>query len=204
MFDSRLRLFIDPTLQKIAAHLVRTGLKPNHVTLAGFMIGLVGCMCLLFEAYGAAFTALILNRACDGLDGPLARARADGATDFGGYLDIVLDFFIYATYPIAFAIGAASQTVWIVTGVLMIGIFASGITFLAYAIIAAKRGQTTQHQGRKSFYYVSGLAEGAETIIFLSLICLLPQFYVWLAGGFAALCLVTGIGRVLQAAQDFQ
>ena len=35
----------------------------------------------------------------------------------------------------------------------------------APAVIAAKRGQTTEAHGRKSFFYSTGLAEGTETIL---------------------------------------
>ena len=38
----------------------------------------------------------------------MARLRASGQTDFGGYLDLVVDFIFYSAIPLAFAI--ANQT----------------------------------------------------------------------------------------------
>ena len=40
----------------------------------------------------------------------------------------------------------------------------TGSSFLAYAIMAAKRGVSTELRGRKSLYYLGGLTEGTETI----------------------------------------
>ena len=36
------------------------------------------------------------------------------------------------------------------------------------------------------------------------LICLLPDLFVWLAGGFAVLCWITTASRIAQAVQTFR
>ncbi len=91
----------------------------------------------------------------------------------------------------------------LVLGFLLFTMTFSGVSFMAHAVIAAKRGIQTESQGKKGFYYASGLMEGAETIGFFVLICLLPQFYAALAGVFGVLCLVTGAGRIGRALQDY-
>ena len=48
-----------------------------------------------------ALALLIANRVADGLDGAIARAT--GPTDRGAFLDIALDFLVYAAVPLGFA-----------------------------------------------------------------------------------------------------
>ena len=77
----------------------------------------------------------------------------------------------------------------------------TGGSFLAFAAIAAKRGLDTQARGRKSIYYLGGLTEGTETVLFLSLACLLPEKFTLLALVFGSLCWLTTLGRVLAGYQ---
>ena len=79
----------------------------------------------------------------------------------------------------------------------------TGVSFLSFAAIAAKRGETTVAHGAKSFFYSTGLAEGAETIAVFVAMCLFPAAFVSLAWLFAALCLVTVIQRSLLARGEF-
>ena len=51
--------------------------------------------------------------------------------------------------------------------------------------MAAKRRLSTDLHGRKSIYYLGGLAEGTETILFFVLACLLPDLFAALAVVFA-------------------
>ena len=45
---------------------------------------------------------IFIGRICDGLDGAVAKQTKQ--TDFGGFLDIVLDFAFYGMIPLAFAL----------------------------------------------------------------------------------------------------
>ena len=51
----------------------------------------------------------------------------------------------------------------------------TAVSFLSFAALAAKRGLTTEAQGKKSFYYAAGLAEGGETIAVFIAFCLWPM-----------------------------
>lgn len=200
MLDSYLRQPVDRFFQASESVLRRVPIKANAVTLFGVLLvpALVASV-----AYGAFFLALglvILNRLLDGLDGAIA--RLNGATDFGGYSDIVADFIFYASIPVAFALYDPSNNA--LPSVLLLASFiASSSSFLAYAIIATKRGLETSAQGKKSFFYLAGLIEGTETIIFCLLVCFLPNFYAELAFGFAFLCGISAFGRVILAYRDF-
>ena len=80
----------------------------------------------------------------------------------------------------------------------------TGVSFLAFAVIAGKRGATTEAHGKKSFFYSTGLAEGTETILVFIAMCLLPAWFGPIAYGYAALCALTVFQRSAMAAQAFR
>lgn len=195
MLDARIRPWIDGPLNRIGHLLADWGVTPNLVTIAGFVLGLFAMVAI---ASGAFLTGLILflaNRGLDGLDGAVARATAK--TDLGGYLDIVADFLIYSGLVFAFAF-ADPATNGLAAAALLWSFMATGCTFLAFAIMAEKRQLSTAAQGQKSLYYLSGLAEGTETILFFVVCCLWPAHFATLAWIFFAICLISAAGRVWQ------
>jgi len=203
MLDTTARKLIDPPLNKIASHLSKIGLTGTSMTLIGFTFGLIACVSAFYNLYIFALAFLILNRVCDGLDGAVARARNE-ASDFGGYLDIVLDFFIYAGFPFVMALGMNDTTCFMAVAFVIFAMVTTGVSFLAYATIAAKRDMVTESQGKKSFYFSRGLMEGTETIIFLCLLCLLPQYFAMLCFTFGTLCLITTAMRIHMAYHVFK
>lgn len=200
MLDAYLRPLIDPPLNRVAAALAKTGLTANMVTGIGFGFAVAAFTALAFQAYGAALLLIILNRLMDGLDGPLARQSQ--ASDLGGYFDIVSDFVFYAGAIFFFAVGRPDTA--LAAAFLIFSFMGTASSFLAYAVIAAKRNIHHETQGRKSFAYLKGITEGTETMILLTLICLIPGGFVWIAAIFGGLCWLTTLGRVLQARDDFK
>jgi phosphatidylglycerophosphate synthase len=199
MLDAAARRLIDPPLHRAARVLAGLGVDANTVTLLGFCAGIASFPALIWQQDIMALACIVLNRLADGLDGAIARIR--GATDLGGFLDIVLDFIVYAGVPVAFAIGRPEHA--LVAAVLVFSFVGTMASFLAFAIIAAKRGLTTSRRGAKSIYYLGGIAEGSETILFLALICLFPDAFAWFAGIFAVACWLTTAGRVAAAVNTF-
>jgi phosphatidylglycerophosphate synthase len=199
VLDGRIRKAIDPALDRVGAAAAALGLSANAVTVAGFLLGAGAWAALAFACYPLALALILLNRAADGLDGAVARHR--GATDLGGYLDIVLDFLFYAGVPFFFAVGRPGAA--LPAAFLVFSFVGTGSSFLAFAAVAAKRGLTTEARGRKSIYYLGGLTEGAETILLFVLICLLPGQFELLAWAFGGLCWVTTACRVAAAAGAF-
>lgn len=200
MLDGRLRGVIDPPLNEVGRGLHAIGITANAVTLLGLALGFAAFPFLLAGAYGWALLFVGLNRLADGLDGAVARA-AGGGSDFGGYLDILADFVFYGGFVLFYGLGRPDEMGWAL--LLLASFYASGASFLGFAIIAAKRGIETRSQGHKAIYYAAGLAEGAETILAFVLLCLFPGWMGWIAGGFAALCLITGLARSWLAARLF-
>ncbi len=199
MLDAWARRLIDPPLHRAGRVLAELGVGANTVTLLGFAAGVASFPALIFEQDILALVCIVSNRLADGLDGAIARVR--GATDLGGFLDIVLDFIVYAGVPVAFAIGRPEHA--LAAAILVFSFVGTMASFLAFAIIAAKRGLATSRRGAKSIYYLGGIAEGSETILFLVLICLFPGAFAWFAGAFAVACWLTTVGRVAAAVGAF-
>ena len=153
------------------------------------------------HAYVLAIGLILLNRLFDGLDGALARQR--GLTDLGGFLDILLDFIFYAGVPFAFALADATANA-LPAAFLIFSFIGTGCSFLAFAIMAAKRGITTELRGKKSLYYLGGLTEGSETIGAFLLACLLPAHFPIIAWLFGALCWLTTTTRIIAAWQTLR
>ena len=200
MFDAALRRVIDPPLNAAGRRLAGMGVSANAVTVAGFLIGLGAVPALAAERYDIALLLILLNRLSDGLDG--AVARANGPSDLGGYLDIVLDFIFYSAVVFGVALGRPEEAVF--AAFLVFSFIGTGSSFLGYSIIAAKRGLTTETRGAKSIFYLGGLTEGAETIGCFVLICLVPAWFPWIAGIFGAMCWLTTASRIAQAVKSFQ
>lgn len=198
MLDPLMRRLIDPPLAKMAAMVVRLplGISANKVTLAGFILGLVACALAAQGHFLAALGALLLNRLADGLDGAIARHNG-AESDIGAYLDIVCDFIIWALLPLAFIAHAPENAF---AAALLLSSFAMSMTvFLAFAIMAEKKGLKSQAQGKKHFFYLSGLAEGTETIGFFVFVMLFPAYFSVGAMVFALIVGVSVIGRILVA-----
>jgi phosphatidylglycerophosphate synthase len=174
-------------------------LRANGITVAGFLVGAAAWTALALAAYPVALVLILANRVADGLDGAVARRL--GPTDLGGYLDIVLDFLFYSGVPFFFAVGRPEFA--LPAAFLVFSFVGTGCSFLAFAVIAAKRGITSQARGRKSIYYLGGLTEGTETLAFFVAICLLPDWFAVLAWIFGALCWITTIGRIAAAFAAF-
>lgn len=203
MFDPVLRRWMDPGLNRAGRILAARGLRANQITGAGLVLGLTGAVVLgLGGPGGVALAFMALGRLADGLDGAVARAtgRAEDR-GFGGYLDILCDFAVYAAYPLAFVLRDAGNGA--AGAFLLAAFYINGASFLGYALLAEKTGLRTDARGRKALYYSAGLLEGGETIAFFALICLWPQHFAAMATVFGALCVATTVARVAQAWRVF-
>ena len=201
MLDAWIRRRIDRPLARVGGGLAARGVGADALTWAGFAAGLAAAAAVALGAFGWAVALFALNRLLDGLDGAVARAA--GATDRGGFLDITLDFLVYAAVPLGFAaVDPAANA--LAAAVLLFSFVGTATSFLAYAVFAAKRGVTTARRGRKSLYYLGGLAEGTETAVVLLAMCAFPGAFVPLAYGFAALCALTAAARVHAGVVDFR
>ncbi len=200
MLDAWMRRRIDTPLDRLGRSLAAAGLRANQVTLLGFIVGVAAVPLLAVEAYWPALVLILLNRLADGLDGAIARNTQ--TTDLGGYLDIVCDFLVYSGVVFGFAL-ARPEANALPAAFLILSFVGTGSSFLAYAVVATKRGVTTKIRGHKSFYYLGGLTEGTETFALFVLLCLFPDAFPWLAWMFGGLCWITTAFRILAAVRAF-
>jgi phosphatidylglycerophosphate synthase len=201
MLDGMARRLIDPWMDRAGRVLARNGISADGCTFAGLALGLLAAVAVAIGLFGFALAVMLLGRLADGLDGAVARATA--RTDRGGFLDITCDFVVYGAVPLGFAVYAPAQNA-LPAAVLLASFYANGASFLAFAIMAAKRGLEGTQRGPKSLYFTVGLMEGTETILFFVLIMLWPELFPPAAYVFAALCYVTCIARVVLAWSVFR
>ena len=169
------------------------------LTLGGAALGLAAAFAIALQQYNLGLALVLLNRLLDGLDGPVARLK--GPSEFGGYLDSLCDFLFYVSVPVAFGIADTDNTL---PALFLVSAFTiTAVSFLAFAAIAARLGEGDGAHGKKAFIYSTGLMEGAETIVFFIIMCLLPGWFLLLAYVFAALCVVTVLQRIWMAKRQF-
>jgi phosphatidylglycerophosphate synthase len=189
-----------PVIDRTAQEIKKQGYSADQVTFTGFGLGLFAALCIALGFYTFAIVPLLASRALDGLDGAVARAGV--ATDRGAFLDIGLDFIFYGAIPLAFGVASPDSNA-LAAATLLAAFVGTGSSFLAYAVIAEKRGLKSTEYPTKSFYYLGGLAEGTETIACFVAMCLWPQHFASLAYFYAVLCLITTATRLLAGWQAF-
>jgi phosphatidylglycerophosphate synthase len=195
MFDQRVRAALGPSLDVIGHRLARAGIRPGAVTGVGFGLGAGACAATALRLWPLALVLWLANRAADGLDGPIARAR--GATECGGFFDIVADFAVYGGFVVGVAVGVPSARLACV--VLLLTYYVSGTAFLSLSSLLERRkaGGTDE----RSLRFIGGLAEGSETVVVYVLFCLMPGSAEWIAWGFAVAVGITAFQRVVTGAR---
>jgi phosphatidylglycerophosphate synthase len=193
MIDRAATALLQPGLQWLGRGVVRLGIGADTVTLVGFGMGLAAAAAIGLGAPLAGLALLLASRLMDGLDGAVARLTQ--ATDRGAFLDITLDFLFYASIPLAFALADPAANA-LPAAVLLGAFIGTGSSFLAFALLAERRGLDSQDYPQKGIYYLGGLTEAGETLVCFALMCLWPEHFAWWAYGFAALCAVTIVTRL--------
>ncbi len=201
MLDRTATALIKPLITRLAKILLGLGFTANQITIIGFLIGLFAAFLITQQAYTAGAVAILVSRLCDALDGAVARLTQ--ITDAGGFLDIALDFLFYASIPLAFALSDPARNA-LPAAVLLAAFIGTGSSFLAFAVMAAQRRMTSLDYPDKSFYFLGGLTEATETLVFFVAMCLWPDSFIELAYGFAALCGVTVGTRIWWGWRTFQ
>lgn len=200
MIDRHVLRFFRPAIDAAAGRLYALGCNADQVTLAGFGLGLAGGALIVLGLPLLAIALIVVSRALDGLDGALARLC--GTTDRGAFLDISLDFYFYAAIPLAFALADPAAD-GLAAAVLLAAFVGTGTSFLAYAVIAGKRGLTSTAYPDKTIYYLGGITEGSETVACFIAMCLWPAHFAAIAYVYAGLCAITSVMRIAAGWQTF-
>ena len=193
MFDKHLIAVTEKTFLPFAKVLVSKKISANKITIFGFFIGILSVLCISQHLYIIGLIFLLLNRVCDGLDGLVARLTS--TSDFGAFLDITLDFMLYALVPLGFVWSDPNQNS--LPGIiLVVSFFGTGGSFLAFSIFAERRKIHAEDFPKKGIRFFKSFMEGGETMFFFCLMCLFPHFFPYIAYFFSFLCILTLISRI--------
>jgi phosphatidylglycerophosphate synthase len=188
MLDRLVIAWLRPSMERGARVLHARSVQADTVTWLGFALGIAAAAAVVWQAYAAGLLLMLANRLCDGLDGALARLTR--STDRGAFLDIALDFLFYASVPLAFAAANPVERA-LPAATLLAAFIGTGSSFLAFAVLAERRGLKSGAYPRKGIFYLGGLTEASETMICFALMCAWPDHFSLWAYGFAVLCAVT-------------
>lgn len=202
MFDEQLRTVKVNVLAPLAKRY--SEIHPLQFTGAAFAIGLLAAVTAAVGNYWAALLLWLVNRVLDGLDGEVARLTGR-QSDWGGYLDIVCDFVIYALVPFALAWSLGSPGALFAVAFLLVTFYVNAGSWLYMSALIEKRrelGETSR--ALTSIKIPTGLIEGTETILFYSLFLLLPAYapYLMILMGF--LVIITIFQRLSWAESQLQ
>lgn len=197
MLDSTLRKLLDPGLAQLAALAVQARVSANAATLVGFVCGIGAAGLIASQLYLVAIPFIVASRLFDGVDGAIARRT--GGSDLGAFLDIALDFLIQGAIIFGFALARPENA--LPAAFLLFAFIGTGTTFLSFAIFAQKRGLSRDIRASKSIYYLGGLTEATETMLAFILACIFPEWFIWIAIVFGALCILTTGTRLATAWQ---
>ncbi len=195
MIDHILRQPKERVLTPVAYHVGRI-VSPTTITLVSFGFGLLAAWLAWRGWFGWALGVWLLNRTIDGLDGTVARVH-NLQSDWGGYVDILLDTVIYALIPTAIVLHDPTSAKFVALVVMLASFYINSISWSYLAAILEKRHAGAKNRGEMtSITMPTGLIEGTETVLFFSVFLLMPAHSVWLYWLMVALVAIT-IGQRL-------
>jgi len=200
MFDQTLRVYKDDLLRPLAAQLRRV--SPNVITVLAMVIGMAAAGAAAQQWYWAALGLWLLNRLLDGLDGMVARVH-DRQSDFGGYLDIVLDFVVYAAVPVGLYWGNQTGMNALALALLLSSFYINAASWIYLSAILEKRSVGASARGEVTTVTMpNGLVAGAETILFFCLFLLWPGALFWLFSAMTVMVLLSVGQRLVWARRN--
>lgn len=201
MQDAYLRRQKDRLLTPMAGPMF-AGIHPNAVSIVALVIGLGSVAAIMLQMYWVGLILWAINRIMDGFDGVIARVHQK-QSDFGGFLDLFLDFIIYLTVPVAF-IWAMPTTANLWAGIALLGSYVmNSISWTTLAALLEKRNRHTVNR-LTSMEMPTGLIEGAETMVFYTLFYFFPTGIAVLFAVMAALVYYTAAQRIWWAYQNLR
>jgi phosphatidylglycerophosphate synthase len=209
VLDERLRTIKVSVLAPVARRFSDT--HPLQLTVAAFIIGLMAALAAGVGNYWVALLLWLVNRVLDGLDGEVARLTGK-QSDWGGYLDIICDFAVYALVPFALAWSLKSPGALFAIAFLLVTFYVNAGSWLYMSALLEKRQRLYQNsvndtQSQSNFTSIAiptGLIEGTETVVFYSLFLIFPTFAPSLMIVMAFLVILTIFQRLSWAESQLQ
>jgi phosphatidylglycerophosphate synthase len=199
MIDNYFREHLPKATKVIIRFYSFTGVSPNQVTCAGFILSLASAYLVSVHAFLPALAMWWLSRLLDGTDGIYAR-ETNQTSNFGAFLDILLDMSSYSVMVIGFYLAFPQlQLAWLIivflyvlciTGALALGSFEDKIPSLK--------------PDNRGLRLAAGVAEGGETGLAYSTFLLFPDFIDALSNIWIGILLFTVVARVLLAKKELK
>jgi phosphatidylglycerophosphate synthase len=178
-------------------------LSPNALTLIAFIFGIAAAVSAYRGVLVLGLLLWALNRIVDGLDGEVARLYGT-QSDYGGYLDILLDFTVYAAVVLGLALWQGEERLYISLAVLLAMFYINAASWMYLAGILEKRGQADASSRTTSLAMPEGLIGGSETLILFTLFFIFPDRLVLLYSLMALFTAVTILQRLIWAHRRLQ
>ncbi len=175
MFDQFFRALKERLLEPVARAL-GPHLPPTAITWVAFVVGLLCAVVVLAGDLRVALGLWLLNRLLDGLDGTHARIHAR-VSQLGAYLDIVLDFVVYAAIPVAFVVAGRQYELAVAGVFLLASFYVNAASWMYLSALLEARGRGAAARGETTSATIpSGIVAGTETVVFYSLFFLMPRY----------------------------
>jgi phosphatidylglycerophosphate synthase len=195
MFDTFMRRLKDRLIEPLAVPL--GSVSPAFITILGLLTGLTAALLAAFGSVIPSLLVWLLSRILDGLDGLVAR-RFNKQSDFGGYLDIVCDFAVYAAVPIGLTLARPTTINFIALAVMLASFYVNAASWMYLSALLEKRAARTS-ETQTSIIMPAGLIGGTESISAFCIFLLFPAQIAPLFGIFSALVFFTVIQRLVWA-----
>ncbi len=198
MFDAYLRTLKDRLSEPLAQRL--TTVSPEAITWLALAFGLGAAYAAARGLTFLALTGWLLNRFLDGLDGTLARLHQT-QSDYGGYLDILLDFIAYAALPLGLTLAAPSTANFLALSLMLAIFYVNTASWMYLAALLEKRAAHTPNT-QTSIVMPAGLIGGTETVIAYVLFIVFAAHTAVLFNVFSALVGIAIVQRLVWARRN--
>ena len=195
MFDKFLRLPKERILEPIARGPMKN-VSPTAVTIVACGVALAAGGTASQGLYSVTLGLWFFNRFLDGLDGTIARINHK-QSDFGGYLDIVLDMIAYIAIPLGMAFSVGTMAVFVTLSIMFAIFYLNSASWMMLSAYLEKRNAGAMLKGElTSVTMPRAIMEGAESIVTYSLFILLPAYLPLLFSIMAGLVFLSAIWQI--------
>jgi archaetidylinositol phosphate synthase len=186
---TKLKQRVQLQLTSVAKSIHKLGLSPNHVSLLGIIFAVLSAVIYWQWEFHPFFLLLapllmLASGLLDALDGAMARLYGE-ATNFGGFLDSLLDRYSDAVILCGIILGGLTEISW-------------GLAALMGSLLVSYARARAEAAGVKM--ETVGLAERAERIVLLALASFIAFFWVEaLCWGVLVLAVLTNLTVIQRA-----
>lgn len=192
MLDRILNDALDKPLQKITDPLIKSSVRPLHLTIAAFALGLIAAFAAGIQSYALGLVLIILCRAIDMVEESLGRQKPRAS--LGAYLNTILTLIYLGALIFMFGLGQGQD---MAAGFLLFTIMI--LTATIYIQPDISKENTSEIDG--IWITCANLIGKTETTLFLILAFLFPSLFGALSILYGLLCWLTSTGRVFIAIQ---